>query len=76
LAIVTGTADRSVLAVHQLLAHNYPNTVVLGVSSTTPQTLAGFHRLGIPTVNVAPGDQWADAWMHAMRNSWNAASAG
>lgn len=76
LAIVTGTADRAVLSVHQLLANNYPTTVVLGVSSTTPQTLAGFHRLGIPTVNVGPGEQWAPAWMNAMRSAWTVASVG
>lgn len=76
LAIVTGTADRSVLSVHQLLANNYPTTVVLGVSSTTPQTLAGFHRLGIPTVTIGPGEQWATPWMNVMRSSWSVDSAG
>lgn len=76
LAIVTGTADRSALAVHQLLANNYPTTVLLGVSSTTPQTLAGFHRLGVPTVTVGPGEEWSPRWMTAMRSAWTVVSAG
>lgn len=76
LAIVTGTADRSVLAVQRLLANNYPTTVLLGVSSTTPQTLAGFHRLGVPTVTVGPGDEWSPRWMSSMRSEWTAVSAG
>lgn len=76
LAIVTGTADREVLAVHQLLANNYPTTVMLGCSSTTPQTLAGFHRLGVTTVSVAPGRDWAGPWMTAMRSAWTVVSAG
>jgi uncharacterized protein (DUF58 family) len=76
LAIVTGNADREVLSVHQMLANNYPTTVLLGASSTTPQTLAGFHRFGVPTVSVAPGEDWAEAWMIAMRSSWTVVSAG
>jgi uncharacterized protein (DUF58 family) len=76
LAIVTGTADRSVLSVHQLLANNYPTTVLLGVSSTTPQTLAGFHRFGVPTVTVGPGEEWSQRWMSAMSSGWTAVSGG
>ena len=76
LVIVTGSADREVLAVHQMLVNNYPTTVLLGASSTTAQTLAGFHRFGVPTVSVAPGEDWAVAWMNAMRSSWTVVSAG
>ena len=76
LAIVTGTADRAVLSVHKLLMANYPTTLVLGASSTTPQTLAGFHRLGVPTISVAPGEEWAEPWMIAMKNTWTVVSVG
>lgn len=74
LAIVTGTADRSLVAVQQLLARDYPTTVLLGASSTTPQTLAGFHRLGVTTVTVAPGMSWATEWLTSVGESWDAAS--
>jgi uncharacterized protein (DUF58 family) len=76
LAIVTGTADREVLALHQLLAENYPTTVLLTASGSTPQTLASFHRLGVSTVSVAPGEDWARPWMTAMRYEWTVVSAG
>lgn len=75
LVIVTGTADRSLVAVQQLLSRDYPTTVLLGASSTTPQTLAGFHRLGVATVTVAPGESWAGQWMTSIGETWDAVSA-
>jgi len=72
---VTGTADRSLISVQQLLSRDYPTSVLLGVSSTTPQTLAGFHRLGVTTVTVAPGESWAQEWMTSIGAAWDAASA-
>jgi uncharacterized protein (DUF58 family) len=75
LVIVTGTADRSLISVQQLLSRDYPTSVLLGVSSTTPQTLAGFHRLGVTTVTVAPGESWAQEWMTSIGAAWDAASA-
>lgn len=75
LVIVTGTADRSLVSVQQLLARDYPTTVLLGVSNTTPQTLAGFHRLGVTTVTVAPGESWATEWMISIGEAWDAVSA-
>lgn len=74
LAIVTGTADRSLVSVQQLLSRDYPTTVLLGVSSTTPQALAGFHRLGVTTVTVAPGMSWATEWLTSIGESWDAVS--
>jgi uncharacterized protein (DUF58 family) len=74
LVMVTGTADRSLVAVHQLLARDYPTTVLLGASSTTPQTLAGFHRLGVTTVTVPPGDDWAGQWLLSIGEAWDAVS--
>ena len=75
LVIVTGTADRTLVSVQQLLTRDYPTTVLLGASSTTAQTLAGFHRLGVTTVTVAPGEQWAPAWLLSIGEAWDAASA-
>jgi uncharacterized protein (DUF58 family) len=75
LVIVTGTADRALVSVQQLLSRDYPTTVLLGVASTTPQTLVGFHRLGVTTVTVAPGADWAPKWLLSMGEAWDAASA-
>jgi uncharacterized protein (DUF58 family) len=75
LVIVTGTADRSLVSVQQLLARDYPTTVLLGASSTTPQTLTGFHRLGVSTVTVAPGEDWAPKWLLSIGEAWDAVSA-
>lgn len=75
LVIVTGTADRTLIGVQQLLSRDYPTSVLMGVSSTTPQTLTGFHRLGVSTVSVEPGDTWAESWMISMGESWDSVSA-
>jgi len=75
LVIVTGTADRSLVAVQRLLARDYPTTVLLGASSTTSQTLAGFHRLGVTTVTVPPGSSWAPQWLLSIGDAWDSASA-
>jgi uncharacterized protein (DUF58 family) len=75
LVIVTGTADRTLISVQQLLSRDYPTSVLLGVSSTTPQTLAGFHRLGVATVTVTPNASWAEKWMTSIGDAWDSASA-
>jgi hypothetical protein len=75
LVIVTGTADRSLIAVQQLLSRDYPTSVLLGTSSTTPQTLAGFHRLGVASVTVPPGGSWAETWMTSVGDTWDSVSA-
>lgn len=75
LVIVTGTADRTLISVQQLLAREYPTSVLLGVSTTTPQTLAGFHRLGVATVLVEPGGSWAQSWMTSVGETWDVISA-
>ena len=74
LVIVTGTADRALVSVQQLLTRDYPTTVLLGASSTTPQTLSGFHRLGVSTVSVRPGERWAETWMLSLGEKWDTAS--
>jgi uncharacterized protein (DUF58 family) len=76
LVIVTGLADRSMLSVQQLLARDYPTTVLMTVSATTSQTLVGFHRLGVATVSIEPDQLWAPAWMATLRTSWTTASVG
>lgn len=76
LVIVTGVADRSLLGVQQLLAGDYPTTVLMTASESTSQTLVSFHRLGVTTTSVRPGQAWAPAWMSSMRSSWTTASAG
>lgn len=75
LVIVTGTADRTLISVQQLLSRDYPTSVLLGASSTTSQTLAGFHRLGVATVTVPPGGSWAEAWMTSIGDAWDSVSA-
>ncbi len=74
LVLVTGVADRSLLSVQQLLSSEYRTTVLMGASSTTSQTLIGFHRLGVATVTVSPTGEWADEWVKATRSSWAAVS--
>ena len=75
LVLVTGVADRSLLTVQQLLSNHYRATLLMGASSTTSQTLVGFHRLGVATVTVDPTGEWASAWLSATRSSWPAVSA-
>ncbi|HLF60331.1 MAG TPA: DUF58 domain-containing protein [Acidimicrobiia bacterium] len=76
LVIISGIADRSLLSVQQLLARDYPTTVLMTVSTTTAQTLVGFHRLGVATVSIEPDQAWAPAWVTAMRTAWTTASVG
>jgi uncharacterized protein (DUF58 family) len=76
LVIVTGVADRPLLGVQQLLSGDYPTTVLMTASASTPQTLVGFHRMGVTTVSVAPDQPWAPAWLIAMKSSWTTASVG
>lgn len=75
LTIVTGTADRALISVRQLLSGDYSTAILLGVSTTTPQTLTGFHRLGVTTVSVAPGELWAERWIASVGELWDSASA-
>ena len=73
LVLVTGVADRTLLKVQQLLSSQYRNTLLMGATSTTSQTLVGFHRLGVTSVIVDPDQEWANAWLTAMKSSWTAA---
>jgi uncharacterized protein (DUF58 family) len=75
LVMVTGSADRPLLAVQRLLANEYSTTVLMGVENATSQALVGFHRLGVTTVTVRPGEQWTAAWNSTMRSTWDAVSA-
>lgn len=75
MVLVTGNADRDLLAVHQLLSTEFRATLLMGVSSTTSQALVGFQRLGATTLTVEPYDDWAGAWMKAMGAVWTDASA-
>lgn len=75
LVLVTGVPDREMLAVQRLLAPDYGNTVLMSVSSTTPQTVIGFHRVGAATVVVDPGARWAPEWLKTMRATWADVSA-
>lgn len=71
LVIVTGVADRPLLSVQQLLARDYPTTVLMSASDSTSQTLVGFHRLGVTTVSITPESSWAPAWMKGMGATWS-----
>lgn len=70
LVLISGQADRSLLGVQQLLSSDYRTTVLMGVCSTTPQTLIGFQRMGVTTITIQPGGTWADEWSQAMRSTW------
>lgn len=74
LVLVTGVADRPLLGVQQVLSNDYNTTVLMGAATTTSQTLPGFHRMGVTTITVDPGDEWAEHWSKAMRSTWDAAS--
>lgn len=73
LVLVTGLADRPLLGVQQLLSSDYRTTVLMGAATTTPQTLIGFHRLGVTTITIEPGEEWANSWSRAMRAAWDVA---
>ncbi len=70
LVLVSGQPDRELLGVQQLLSNDYRTTILMGASSTTAQTLIGFHRMGVATITVSPGSDWADEWALAMRSAW------
>ncbi|MEX1038501.1 MAG: DUF58 domain-containing protein [Acidimicrobiia bacterium] len=70
LVIVTGVADRALLSVQQLLSRDYPTTVLMSASTTTSQTLVGFHRLGVSTISVTPDEPWAPAWITGI-DTWS-----
>lgn len=74
LVLVTGLADRPLLGVQQLLSSDYRTTVLMGAATTTSQTLIGFHRAGVTTVTIEPGQDWGDSWSKAIRSSWDAVS--
>jgi uncharacterized protein (DUF58 family) len=74
MVIVTGTADRTLVSVQQLLSRDYSTTLLLGAASTTSQTLAGFHSLGVTTVTIPPGAQWAPKWLMTIGEAWDTAS--
>ncbi len=71
LVMVTGIADRALLSVQQLLSRDYPTTVLMSASTTTSQTLVGFHRLGVTTISVTPDEPWSPAWMIGI-DTWSA----
>jgi hypothetical protein len=71
LVIVTGVADRPLLSVQQLLSRDYPTTVLMSASTSTSQTLVGFHRLGVTTISVTPDQPWAPAWLTGI-DTWTA----
>ena len=73
LVLITGQADRDLLGVQQLLANQYRSTILMGVATTTPQTLIGFQRAGATTVTVEPGEDWRNEWSRAMRAAWDVA---
>jgi uncharacterized protein (DUF58 family) len=75
LVLVTGVPDRPLLSVQRLLASDFGATVLMGVTSTTPQTVIGFHRAGASTVIVDPGGEWGTPWLTTMRTSWAGVSA-
>lgn len=74
LIIVTGDADRVLVSVQRRFTADYPMTILMSCSSTTPQAIAEFQRLGATTILNKPTQSWAEAWGRAMTESWNAVS--
>jgi uncharacterized protein (DUF58 family) len=74
LVLITGSPDEDLLGVHRLLGVEYPTTLLLTVASTTPQSLANFLRMGVSRISITPDEDWAEAWMATMDESWTVAS--
>ncbi len=75
LVMVTGIADRELLAIQGLLAPDFGHTVLMGVSNSLSQAMVGFHRVGATTVMIKPDETWANTWLNSVRSTWSTASA-
>jgi uncharacterized protein (DUF58 family) len=75
LIFVGGMPDSDLYAAQQMLAREYPATILLSVTSEPPQSLVDFQRVGVVTISVRADGSWSSAWLEATRRTWSTASA-
>jgi uncharacterized protein (DUF58 family) len=71
LIIVGGSPDADMYAAQQMLAREYPATILLSVTSEPADSLLDFQRAGVVTISVPPDGSWSSAWLEATRNTWS-----
>lgn len=76
LIVVTGSPDAALFSAQQMLAGDYPTTILLSVVETPTSELINFQQSGAVTMTVSPNEAWAPAWVAATNQSWSTASPG
>ncbi|MDF1594527.1 MAG: DUF58 domain-containing protein [Acidimicrobiia bacterium] len=75
LIFVGGRPDADFYTAQQMLARDYPATILLSVSSEPSASLIDFQRAGVVTISVPADGSWSTAWLEATRNTWSTVSA-
>ena len=75
LIFVGGVPDADLFAVQQMLAGEYPATILLSVSANPSAGLLDFQRARVVTISVPVDGSWSAAWLEATRNTWSTVSA-
>ncbi len=75
LIFVGGRPDADFYSAQQMLARDYPATILLSVSSEPSARLIDFQRAGVVTISVPADGSWSAAWLEATRNTWSTVSA-
>ena len=75
LIFVGGSPDSDLYAAQQLLAREYPATILLSVTSDASTDLLDFQRAGVVTISVPADGSWSSAWLEATRRTWSTVSA-
>lgn len=71
LIFVGGSPDSDLYAAQQMLAKEYPATILLSVTSEPADSLLDFQRTGVVTISVPADGSWSSAWLEATRNTWS-----
>lgn len=75
LIFVSGRPDPNLFAAQQMLAREYPATILLSVSSEPSAGLLDYQRAGVVTISVPADGSWSSAWLEATRKTWSTVSA-
>ncbi len=75
LIFVSGRPDPNLFAAQQMLAREYPATILLSVSSEPSAGLLDYQRAGVVTISVPADGSWSSAWLEATRRTWSTVSA-
>ncbi|MDH5373538.1 MAG: DUF58 domain-containing protein [Acidimicrobiia bacterium] len=75
LIFVGGSPDTHLYAAQQMLAREYPATILLSVSAKPSDSLLDFQRTGVVTISVPADGSWSSAWLEATRRIWSTVSA-